>query len=177
MKTILCLALCLILIVPGSLASSTGDGYVDEIIIGIPITTHEFLARYLILADKYGESISGAADVVFDTGSLISLKYVTMYTDKDNALKVAYFRLPDIEGGSADYLNWLFAYIEAFRYNPIAEAMSSYIKPPTAEERTQEVLSIIEASEKNKYIVDKYGLYYDTLDGGSDVIVATFVGR
>ena len=169
MKKVLSLALSLLLIasIYTAFASDSKEspeyqnGYVDAILHGTPLSSHEFLLYYIVRAHKFGVDIKAYSDVMIDTGSTISLKYVTMSTDDKNGVKYAFFSLPDDD--DADFkesLRYLVSFVYAFDRPPSTDRFYGQVGKGCLDTATADIQAIYASTKENPFRMENYAFYY-----------------
>ena len=181
MKKVLSLALSLLLIssIYTAFASDPKEspeyqnGYVDAILHGSPLSSHEFLLYYIVRAHKLGVDIGSYSDVMMDIGSIISLKYVTLSTDDKNGVKYAVFSLPDED--DADFkesLRYLVSFVYAFDRAPSTDQFYDQVGKGCLDTATADIQAIYASTKDDPFRMENYAFYY-----GDRTVTAEFFRR
>lgn len=170
MKKALSLALSLLLIFTACTAIASDpnkspeyqNGYVDAILHGTPLSSHEFLLYYMIRADMLGVDIGSYSDVVMDIGSIISLKYVTLSTDDKNGVKYAVFSLPgEDDVDFKESLRYLVSFVYAFDRAPSADHLYDQVGKGCLDTATSDIQAIYASSKLHPFKMENYLFYYE----------------
>lgn len=169
MKKVLSLVLSLLLIVTscGALADDPKEspeyknGYVDAVLHGTPISSHEFLLYYIVRANKLGVDIGSYSDVVMDIGSMISLKYVTLSTDDENGVKYAFFTLPgEDDADFKESLWYLVSFVYAFDRAPSTDRFYDQVGKGCLDTATADIQAIYASTKEDPFRMENYAFYY-----------------
>lgn len=142
-------------------SSEYNNGYVDAIVHGTPLSSHEFLLYYIVRAHKFGVDIKAYSDVMIDTGSIISLKYVTLSTDDKNGVKYAFFSLPD--EGDADFnesMRYLVSFVYAFDRAPSTDYFYDQVGKGCLDTATADIQAIYASTKEDPFRMENYAFYY-----------------